>query len=348
MLDRLQGLENEYAIRFRSFADRPDHHDVFLAVRAAMATFVDTAPGERNGRDPFFVSNGGSFCYEAVASAHDGGLIEGATPECRGPAQTLLYQRAQEALLLKALPRAQAALASAGHPGELALLRNCRDAEGHIYGAQENYEAEIASGPTLLLLRLCLVAMCGVSAVVTLSLWALLLVLILPLIVALVATAVGVALVEARSEEAGDRVERRLRRIWQRVGWPRKTQSAANHRVMPNRRTRNAGRFMSGIHVAQARTSTAPKSGDNIAPNIAAVSRRVRKRLCVSRPSRALRSSWMVCRAPLGVSVDFADFATGYFAPKRTICLPRTPASTVNVRSWRSGGSQDVQSKMTV
>ena len=33
--------------------------------------------------------------------------------------------------------------------GELGLLKNCRDADGHTYGAQENYEAIIASGARL-------------------------------------------------------------------------------------------------------------------------------------------------------------------------------------------------------
>jgi Pup amidohydrolase len=221
VLDRLQGLENEYALYFDPAdpaVDRPDHHDVFLALKASLSMLVDTAPGERNGRDPFFVSNGGSFCYEALASAHDGGLIEGATPECRGPSQVLLYQRAQEELLLRALPRTQRAIGAAGHFGELGFLRNCRDAEGHIYGAQENYEAVIAEGLSLFALRLCLVIGCVASVLVTVGLWGLVLTLLVPAVVLLTMTVVGVALLEARSVEAGTRMERRLMRVWRRVG----------------------------------------------------------------------------------------------------------------------------------
>lgn len=174
MLDRLHGLENEYAIRFEpagAGVERPDHADVFRALKNSIAWTVETAPGARNGRDQFFVSNGGSFCYEALPSAYDGGLIEGATPEVRGPGQSLLYQRAQEELLLRAIPRAERTLANEGHPGSLGLLRNARDAEGHIYGPQENYEAVLARGPELWLLRACLPVVMVGSWLTCAALW---------------------------------------------------------------------------------------------------------------------------------------------------------------------------------
>ncbi len=180
------GQETEYAIRFSARADwssqddgwsaafadeasetsgpdasaasrarRPGHSRVFHAFRYAIRRIVKTRPGEwLFFLENFFTENGGAFNYEALPQAPEAGLIEGATPECRGPLELLLYQRAQEALLLRAIPDARRYLRRHGHLGDLALIKNCRDAEGHIYGAQESYETNIASGWRLLFYRL--------------------------------------------------------------------------------------------------------------------------------------------------------------------------------------------------
>jgi Pup amidohydrolase len=159
MLDRLVGLETEYAIRFspRDLKARFSNRTLYQAVREAMGRLVRARnargfDGLTGTRDQFFVENGGAFYYESVPLAPDGGLIEGATPECRGPSQLMLYQRAQERLLLRSL---RAALASGTIDGDVGLLKNCRDAEGHVYGAQENFECDIARGLALWLLRGC-------------------------------------------------------------------------------------------------------------------------------------------------------------------------------------------------
>lgn len=55
--------------------------------------------------------------------------------------------------MIQAIPLAEQALEMQGFPGTLKILKNCRDSEGHIYGAQENYEVEIASGSMLHLLK---------------------------------------------------------------------------------------------------------------------------------------------------------------------------------------------------
>src|SRR5262249_26382548 len=73
------------------------------------------------------------------------GLIEGATPECRGPRQLLACQRAQDRLL--------AETAQAAGPG-FCLVKNCRDSQGQVYGAQENYSVHLASGWRLRLWRI--------------------------------------------------------------------------------------------------------------------------------------------------------------------------------------------------
>ena len=84
-------------------------------------------------------------------------MIEGKTPECVSASELLLYQKAQEETLIKAIPLAEQALEQQGFPGTLKILKNCRDAEGHIYGAQENYEVEIASGTNFQILKIGLV-----------------------------------------------------------------------------------------------------------------------------------------------------------------------------------------------
>ncbi len=157
-LSRLVGLETEYAMRFSTSGKHPGNDLIFSALKDAIASRVATRPGSSAaGRNQFFTDNGGAFYYEFLPQCMRGGLIEGATPECRGPSQALLYQRAQEAILRQALPVAQLQLTMAGFPGELGLLKNCRDAEDHIYGSQENYEVDVASGVGLWCLRLGLV-----------------------------------------------------------------------------------------------------------------------------------------------------------------------------------------------
>lgn len=172
MLDRLLGLETEYAIRFTPApgSARPDNDAIYDAVRRAVDGLVLTRRGDW-AREQRFLENGGAIAYEFLPSAPDGGLVEGATPECCGPVECLLYQRAQDDLLAAALPVAEELLGSEGHPGSLGLLKNCRDAEGHIYGAQENYEVELARGPRLWLWRAGLAALIPVIAMCALASW---------------------------------------------------------------------------------------------------------------------------------------------------------------------------------
>jgi len=136
---------------------------VYEALAEAISERVATRPGDSApSKNQIFLENGGAFYYEHLPHRPDGGLVEGATPECRSPAQVLLYQKAQERLLVEALPRARQLLWQRGHGGagepcNIGLLKNCRDAEGNVYGAQENYEVEIASGLSLALYRVGLV-----------------------------------------------------------------------------------------------------------------------------------------------------------------------------------------------
>ena len=192
LLDRLSGLETEYAIRFTPVdgSEAPDNDVVYEAIEAALSTLVLTRKGEGT-RQQFFLENGGAFAYEFLPYAPGGGLIEGATPECRGPSETLLYQRAQDALLADALPLAQALLARQGFHGSLGALKNCRDAEGHVYGAQENYEADIARGAGLWLWRAGLAALVPLIAATALLSWAFFAILIGLWVIALVLVGLG-------------------------------------------------------------------------------------------------------------------------------------------------------------
>lgn len=176
---RLLGLETEYAIRYSGWGPRPGNDQIYDALLTAIDERVAFEPGgDQPEKKQVFLENGGSFNYEHASDRPHKGLIEGATPECRSPTQLLRYQKAQELLLQRCLPRAGQILRERGWSGEVGLLKNCRDAEGNVYGAQENYQAQIAHGPLLLLYRLGLIALLPLIAVHLLLCWTLYLLLI--------------------------------------------------------------------------------------------------------------------------------------------------------------------------
>ena len=122
-----------------------------------------------------FTENGGSLYYEFVPTAQHAGLVECATPECDSAGQLLLYQRAQERLLELATARVKARLHHRGIAGELTLIKNCRDVEGNVYGAQESYELTIAQGMALWGWRLAVLAAVPPALVASALHWGLLL-----------------------------------------------------------------------------------------------------------------------------------------------------------------------------
>lgn len=159
LFHRLVGLETEYAMvaprdvptgavgrerpptrlrRYRALVDA-------LARRIPIAEAHHDKPG-------VFAANSSAVWFETNRASIDTGLIEGATPECRGPVQAVLYQRAQDRLLAES-----AADADVDEAGGFQLLKNDQDARGATYGAQENYEATIAVGWRLAAWRLGLV-----------------------------------------------------------------------------------------------------------------------------------------------------------------------------------------------
>ena len=160
VFDRLIGLETEYAIRFHpsdSTAPPLNKYGLYVALRAELQRRIPTVPA-KHFKEGVFTATGGAVWFEAERPSAGGGLIEGTTPECRGPHQTIVYQRALDRMLAAS---AQAARVD----GQFCLIKNDRDSRDNIYGAQENYESILATGLRLLLWRVGLVLIFPLAAV---------------------------------------------------------------------------------------------------------------------------------------------------------------------------------------
>lgn len=164
VFQRLVGLETEYALLVPSPPGKrpPNRYSVFRELVAALRRKIPCAPA-RNMKEGVFHAAGGAVWFETERPAVGGGLIEGSTPECRSPRQLLAWQRAQDELLAEA--------AAEAFDGSVSLIKNDRDAEGNIYGAQENYEATLASGWRLGLWRTALVLLVPLALLTWLALW---------------------------------------------------------------------------------------------------------------------------------------------------------------------------------
>jgi proteasome accessory factor A len=155
IFERLIGLETEYAIRFRPWfsVNRPTDHQLYTFLADALRRKLPTAApgGPAQGKEGLFLANGGAVWFERCRFAGQTGLVEGSTPECRSPRELLMCQRAQDRLL--------AETARGTSAGDFCLLKNCRDSRGETYGAQENYEALLATGWRLALWRAAWIAL---------------------------------------------------------------------------------------------------------------------------------------------------------------------------------------------
>lgn len=157
-LDRLVGLEQEYAVALRGeVRARPGNRALYLRLRDAVARRVPTrSAGGVWGwaRERVFTSTGGSLYYESLPQAADAGLVEAATPECRGPEEALRYARAWDRLLEHAARDVTRDLGAT-----VVVRKNGRDAFGNVYGPQENYDVDLATGPWLALHRAALLVL---------------------------------------------------------------------------------------------------------------------------------------------------------------------------------------------
>ena len=176
---RLVGLETEYAMRFQpadSFAPPPPKFQLFRSVLQALRLRVLTVRA-KHFKEGVFAATGGAVWFETERIASGGGLVEGSTPECRGARQVVAYQRAQDNLLAAA---AEDALLD----GQLRLIKNCRDSQDNVYGAQENYEATLATGWRLWAWRFGLTLLLPVAALTWLCMLLLILAVFIYLAVA--------------------------------------------------------------------------------------------------------------------------------------------------------------------
>lgn len=166
VFQRLIGLETEYALFMPSRAEKRSGHRyaLFGQLVAVLKRKIPCARA-RNMKEGVFHAAGGAVWFETERPALGGGLIEGSTPECLSPRQLLTWQRAQDELLTEAAQEA--------FGGAVRLVKNDRDAEGNIYGAQENYEATLATGWRLLLWRTALVLLFPMAMLTWLVLWSL-------------------------------------------------------------------------------------------------------------------------------------------------------------------------------
>jgi len=164
VFQRLVGLETEYALLVpaSSGKSRPNRHAIYSDLVAALRTKIPCARA-RNMKEGVFHAAGGAVWFETERPALGGGLIEGSTPECRSPRQLLAWQRAQDEMLAEA--------AETAFGGSLRLIKNDRDAAGNLYGAQENYEATLATGWRLAVWRTALVLLLPLAALTWLALW---------------------------------------------------------------------------------------------------------------------------------------------------------------------------------
>src|SRR5262249_46188242 len=84
--------------------------------------------------------NGGLVHLEVfLRTQADTPILEASTPECRGPRDLLVYQRAFDHILTEVSGRSRAALARRGFAGRIAFGKNNRDSKGVGYGCHENY-----------------------------------------------------------------------------------------------------------------------------------------------------------------------------------------------------------------
>lgn len=164
IFERLIGLETEYAL-FRPATADDDGQSRFEVFRALVASLRKRIPtvAAQHFKEGVFHAAGGAVWFETERISSGGGLVEGSTPECRGPHQMLVWQKAQDQILAAALDDAT--------QGQTKLVKNDRDAFGNVYGAQENYEATLATGWRLLLWRASLIAIFPLVLITWVALW---------------------------------------------------------------------------------------------------------------------------------------------------------------------------------
>lgn len=154
MSDRLIGVETEYALFFvprEPGTPAPLPREIFEVAEAAVRHEVPSLPAAIP-KAGVFLSNGGLLHYEAPTIRFSTGLLEMATPECRGPVEAAKYHHAQDRLLLSIHAEAERRLRARGYDGELVFGKASADAAGNVWGSHENYEVDDPPGAARALL----------------------------------------------------------------------------------------------------------------------------------------------------------------------------------------------------
>ena len=134
MQRRIYGLETEYGITCTLKGQRrltPDE--------AARYLFRSVVQWGRSSN--VFLGNGGRLYLDV------GSHPEFATPECDSVIDTVLYDRAGDAILNGLVESAAARLAEEGIRGTIHLFKNNTDSAGNSYGCHENYLVRRADEP---------------------------------------------------------------------------------------------------------------------------------------------------------------------------------------------------------
>ncbi|QDT17839.1 proteasome accessory factor PafA2 family protein [Alienimonas californiensis] len=140
-LDRLTGVESELAIRYcpaKPGGPRVPNRMIFARLLARLGRDGPLGmPGGAMAKWGRFLPTGGAVWFEVIKNAPDAGLVEGATPECRGSRAALAASREQDRRLGEAI---RAAFPPGSCGGSATLLKVDRDALERSFGGQENYE----------------------------------------------------------------------------------------------------------------------------------------------------------------------------------------------------------------
>ena len=164
LVSRLIGLETEYATLVignegAESNSLPTAQKVYSAICDAIRQDQPTVPGVFDP-DQLFLANGSAVSFESHPTMHQepGGFLEIATAEVRNPSELLACQRSIDSLATDAALKSKTGF-------DIRILKNSRDAFGHVYGCHENYEAEVARGVLLLIYRLFILLLWGMQVI---------------------------------------------------------------------------------------------------------------------------------------------------------------------------------------
>ncbi|MEP1645796.1 MAG: proteasome accessory factor PafA2 family protein [Rhodopirellula bahusiensis] len=161
---RLMGMETEFATFIEpsdgALKSEVSAREVYVALRNAICRHMPAVEG-LDGGDRRFLANGSAINLETHLAFRDGpgGLVEMATPEVYRPSDLVACQRAIDEIMRDASREVQ--WSADQNVDRLRVLKNSCDAAGHLYGCQENYETDVATGFGLLAYR---IAICFVWA----------------------------------------------------------------------------------------------------------------------------------------------------------------------------------------